>query len=457
MPNAAFQEKHGVYKFDNGFTYTQSFDAYVYNSAYSVENDIRQYFPEPKDIDESYGSRIIRYSDKSGLSDLEDGWRIFRPNNYQSVDSNFGPIKSIHRYNQNILFFQEGAFGNCMVDERVIQQDVNQISVILGEGSVLGKPVYASNINGSIHGNSVITTNNSLMFYDNIANGIMLYQSSRTQGQSSVELSMVAGIHKTMKTRFNKRMNSMNKLLNYADPNYTSPLGYKPAFKEHVGVSAILNKDNIYFSFFDVDTVQDTPVSVPYDVAEHDTVGYNTTIKKFVSFYDFASPIYETLYNDILAVEPKDLGSVWIFNDKAIKSSYYDTLHDSSITFLVSGNNRLDKLYTNITFTTDVTRDGIDLRTETFKDLRIWNEHQDTGVFSLEYNKNLIRRMRRWNVTIPRALPKDGADRKDVRIRSKYIYSKFTFDNNNDKKMILNNIVFKYLISREEYSSLKQR
>jgi len=451
MTRASYQEKAGTYQYIDGTSYTQPYDLYVYNSTYSLDRKLKSYTPKPYNFTDIANDIIIKYSEKNIPLDINDNWKKWKTNNYQTVNSSQGGITSIHNWNNNILFLQPKGMGICKVNERITYQGVNDVSTVLGTGDILSKPQYKSLINGSIHGNSVIVTNNSVMYYDNEARGIMMYQVAYT-GASNANLSKTTGINKTIRNNFTKEIIGKDKLLNHL-PYYTFPT---PGSNKnlHVGVNAIALNDEIYYSFFDIGiNSSSSGIDVEYQI--EDTVGFSNILKAYMSYYDFSSPIYESVYGNLLSVHPTNLGSLWIHSADANRGEFYGTFYNSSITYLANGKSPLDKLYTNIEYNTDaVDTNGVDLRTDTFNKVSIWNEHQSTGEFDLIYNKNIKRRMRKWHITIPRAEKLTSTDRNDSRIRSKYIYAKFSFLNNANKKISLDTMSFKFNVSEDNYGKI---
>jgi len=450
MKRASYQEKAGTYQYIDGTSWVQPYDLYVYNSAYSLDRNLKKYIPKPYNFTDINGDAMIKYSEKNIPLNITDKWKEWKTNNYQTVNAIQGDLTSIHNWNNNILFLQPSGMGICKVNERVTYQGVNDISTVLGTGDILSKPQYKSLINGSIHGNSVIVTNNSVMYYDNEARGIMMYQVAYT-GASNANLSKTTGINKTIRNKFVKEILNTDKLLNHK-PSTGFPLPGEKIYL-HAGVNAISLNDNVYYSFFDVDTFSGS-IQTEYQI--QDTVGFSNILKAFKSYYDFSSPIYDSIYGNLLGVHPTTLQSIWIHKG-GIKGEFYGISYNSSITYLANGKSPLDKLYTNIEYNSNVTEDtGVDVRNETFNSMKIWNEHQSTALTALIPNNNIKRRMRKWHITIPRAEKLSPTDRNDVRIRSKYIFAEFSFINNNNKKFSLDTMAFKFNISEEERKNLKQ-
>lgn len=129
---------------------SQSIPQNVYNTAYSSQPILTPKFSHNSIItkqDQLFNFRC-RYSDKKENNELVDSWTIFRAANYIDVDPNYGKITALKTFKNNLIFFQEDAFGIFSVNERVAVTDNNNQQILLGSGGVLSRYDYVSTSNG---------------------------------------------------------------------------------------------------------------------------------------------------------------------------------------------------------------------------------------------------------------------------------------------------------------------
>ena len=129
---------------------SQSIPQNVYNTAYSSQPILTPKFSHNSIItkqDQLFNFRC-RFSDKKENNELVDSWTIFRAANYIDVDPNYGKITALKTFKNNLVFFQENAFGIFSVNERVAVTDNNNQQILLGSGGVLSRYDYVSTSNG---------------------------------------------------------------------------------------------------------------------------------------------------------------------------------------------------------------------------------------------------------------------------------------------------------------------
>lgn len=130
--------------------FKQTTPQYLYNTAYSLTKTIGQKYSiisyDIKDK-QSYPYRC-RYSEKKENGELEDSWQNFKAANYIDVDPNYGKITGLKRFKNNLMFWQERAFGAFSVNERTAIQDSSNHEILLGSGGMLSRYDYVSTTSG---------------------------------------------------------------------------------------------------------------------------------------------------------------------------------------------------------------------------------------------------------------------------------------------------------------------
>lgn len=116
-----------------------------YNRIYSDNNRSINTFYEKPDNNEvvQYPNRIY-YSQLKTNGELIDNWQIFKPADFIDADSRYGDITELLSRNNELYFWQSGAFGKLSVNERSLITDDNGETIQLGQGGVLQRTDYLS-------------------------------------------------------------------------------------------------------------------------------------------------------------------------------------------------------------------------------------------------------------------------------------------------------------------------
>lgn len=146
--------------------YTQSTDAYLYNTAYNVLSDIRTWYPDltTKGETNDYDTRI-HFSERKINNEKIDNWLQYRSSNFLDVDSRYGKITAMKLFKDRLTFWQEHAFGLLAVNERVLINDVNDVQLQLGTGGVLERFDYVSQIYGMKKNQQAYATSDSALYW----------------------------------------------------------------------------------------------------------------------------------------------------------------------------------------------------------------------------------------------------------------------------------------------------
>lgn len=184
---------NGEYKIQNkrvdqiGSTYSQEHDSYRYNSGYSCSTNIIPRVSDTRTAGETniYDTRI-NYSSKKTNNETIDSWLDFKSNNFLDVDTRFGQITDLKLFKDKLLFWQDNATGIISTNERTILQSTDDASIILGDGSVLQRFDYITQIYGQKPNQyCTCSTNDRLYWWDEARKDILQY----TDGFSVTPLS----------------------------------------------------------------------------------------------------------------------------------------------------------------------------------------------------------------------------------------------------------------------------
>lgn len=169
--------------------YSQNKNSYMYNSGYSCRPNLIPKTPDNKTAGETdtYDTRI-HYSNRKTNNESIDSWVDFKSNNFLDVDTRFGEITDLKLFKDKLMFWQNNAAGIISTNERTILQSTDDASIILGDGSVLQRFDYISQIYGQKPNQyTSCATNSNLYWWDEYRKEILHY----VEGYNVVPLSTV--------------------------------------------------------------------------------------------------------------------------------------------------------------------------------------------------------------------------------------------------------------------------
>lgn len=128
--------------------YTQTTPMYQYNSAYSIDPTAKQYAAQSiEEVSDTVDTRVV-YAGPKQNGERIDSWSKFQASNYIDVDSKYGQLTQLKSFHNQLLFWQENAFGVLSVNERVQITDDSNMPLMLGTGGVLQRYDYVLTTNG---------------------------------------------------------------------------------------------------------------------------------------------------------------------------------------------------------------------------------------------------------------------------------------------------------------------
>jgi hypothetical protein len=176
-------------------------------------------------------------------------------------------------------------------------------------------------------------------------------------------------------------------------------------------------------------------------VAEREaTVVFSENIDAFSGFYSFTPTTYINDSARYFSPNP-DVPTELHVHEEGERGVFYDKDPSrSSIRLIVNPKGDYTKVFNTIEYLGQMKdSNGNDIVTETFDTIRVYNEYQDTGEIPLVNIENIRRRMRTWRTNVPRS----GTE--FARIRNPYTTIELSFLNNEDKEIVINDIITYYL------------
>lgn len=398
---------------------------FIYNFAYSNEEDLQPSFPEPLSGEEVdiFPTRIYA-SDVKISGEIVNSWRRFRTQSFIEINSAHGPINAIVNNLDRIISLQDDAMGTASVNERQVAQTQTGEATILGNSGVLPRFDYITKHTGSRHQFGLVLSPNSLYFYD-VSDGVLY----RFDGQKINPISQVGELNQFFYNNFRGELLRNDNPIHDADLNFNT---YNP-----LGITGTYD-----FRFNEVLFTFHTFLNGEY-VAK--TLAYNENGSTFTSFYSFTPNVYLNDRENVFspgrpvqslfgAGDPPQQHKLYIHN-KGERGVFYDNPpEDSYIEMIVNPDSPSSKIFTNLEWNSEVyDSSGNNTFDETVDNITISNEYQTLPALT-QYQ----RRFRTWRATIPR----EATTR--ARLRGHYMRMRYTFNNSNDRKFVLSGVTTIY-------------
>lgn len=410
------------------------------NTVYSLENNIKKFFPRPLLFNETevWDNRVY-YSGIKINGETQDSWEAFQANNYWDVEGSYGPINSLIALQDKVYFIQEKGFGLLYIDPMALIPTSNGVPLIVGQGAVIQKHDYISTDTGTKHQWSVSRSPNSILFVDSLNKKVFNFTSNGLQSISDTKLE---------RNVFN---NNIRGSIVITD---------NPILKTGIITT---------YDYFNDEYLITLLNSGSGDNTLHDlTISYNEKVAAFNSFYSFTPSLYFNNRKQLWSNNPNIFSALYIHNIGSY-CTFYNTVYPSTVKLLVNPNTKYSKIYNNFIWNTESIQDNnladyttqINNATDTFKQIRIYNDYQNTDFITLDpiTTKNIRRVERQWNLQVPRnkvlyttspttnIFTDIGTKLFGERIRDKYAKIDLIYDNAINNRFIVNSFQTKYLIS----------
>jgi hypothetical protein len=398
-------------------------DSYIVNPVYAQQNNVEnKFFAKDFALNtvEAFPHRLWASAKKIDGENL-NSWRNFKDNNFIDVEGIYGPINKVVNFQDKLIFYQTRAFGIGSINERSVVTDNNGIELTVGTGNVLDSFRYLSTTTGSTHQFGVVKSNVGLYHYD-----VILRKFYRFSGEGTAPLSDIHGLSSFFGSTINNEIVTEDITLRATDP---------------VGIHGVYDHrhNRMLFTFLKVNE------PIPGQAAENFTIGYNEALDAFESFYSFIPGIYLNTGRRLLSVDSANQNNVYL-HDEGVKCSFYGANpEESSITLLVAPDSDAVKIFNNLEYNSEISLNGVDIPAETLSALQIDNDYQTSANIPLIVNANIKRRMRLWRYTIGRD---QNSANQNARFRDYSIFLKLIYDNNNNKRLVLHDIIITYTPSR---------
>ena len=415
-----------------GFEYNQTKQLYLYNSVYSQQISAQYAISELLDTStETNFDCLVKASNVKTNGELSDSWTKFNANEELEVDSNYGEIKAIATISDKLLFWQEDAFGVLSVNVRSLIQDSVSSELVLGTGGVLDRYDYLSTSIGAYNRDGFVSSDRSIYWFYDKDTSIYKFDSSIS--------------------------------------NLTKDKGLWSWFKNNW--SADYSVHGIY------DREYNEVIFTLYKYSDQTgyTLAFNELTDQFTSFYDFVPYLYIDYKDGYLSTKrfASDARSLLFFHNSEINHRCrfyslkpYDTTdtsntYASTVSLIHNEDYPLTKVYDNILYISSATdSDNIEQYSETFDQIRCYNDYQNTDWVDLTYGTNVMHRERNWTLAVPRNLVNEDytsypniftdlstSKEYEERMRDKYMVLELSYDNTGTFRFVVPFIGIRYRVS----------
>lgn len=144
-------------------------DEYAIPVVFHKENTLQNYLVTGAGVDfvNEYDNRVYMSNTKTN-GELLDNWAVFEALKYKDVNGEYGPINKLETFNDNVVFFQDKAFGTLAVNPRSVIQDAGGNDLTFGVGGGIVDFNYISNSIGSTHQWGIQRTHTGIYFFDSL-------------------------------------------------------------------------------------------------------------------------------------------------------------------------------------------------------------------------------------------------------------------------------------------------
>ena len=379
-----------------------------YNKVYSTDDFLQTYSGDNTKIREVSRSETEIIASKVKIpGEFIESWVDFRPNEVQYLDGKYGPINGLLNHWDEVYAWQDFAVAKIAINPRVQTQGEDGVSIELGSGKVLHDYQYLSTKSGSINKWSIVSTNSGIYYFDGNNKQLQRIQ----PGSGVQEVSEAKGLHTFLHNNIDRSI--------IENDNPVTGKGVVAGYDTVNG--------DIYTTFLQ-------------EGAKDITVSFNEKVNAYVSFYSFIPTRY-IIKGDRFYTVPKSNDSLWLHDVENYQQYYNGAKEESYITLMVNTDvPNVDKIFNSIEFDSEVTLDDIDDPKGTITSIEAWNTYQESGRIPLVVGKNIKRKFRTWRAMIPREKGKRN------RLRDKWLFLKLGFNPEDNKKLILHDIIINYTV-----------
>lgn len=371
------------------------------NSVYSQSNNFFSGidFDESLNLD-SYPSSIAWSLTKNAGAEIDE-WTHIILSSTLALDGDKGDVTALKRFQNSILAFQPKGISEILFNSRTQLSTQDGVPVEIGNSGKVDGKRYVTGKYGVTNKWSIAEGKSALYFVDNINKAFCSFTGSGIDNLSE-------------KLGFGAWFRSLNKTEAWTPKNFGNVLSFYDR----------INSD-VYLVRSDLD-------------GEAPCLVYSETLGAFSSFYDYGSiPMMTNVGDRFISFARHRL---W-FQNEGLYCNFFGNQYPWWVTYRVTPNPYGDKIWTNIEYRADAYRvldedgssvvgeghlldggdfagePGIYMPDETFDQIKVWNEYQQTSNIAT----SSIKKFRTWRLAIPRAVVTDTNKYGLDRIRNPWV------------------------------------
>ena len=399
------------------------YENFQLQSALSYFDTVRGFATKPQDFVEinDNPNRWHWSNLKQPHNQKIDKFRQFEELSNRDIDGNHGEITGSSILASNMYSFQDNAFGRMRINERAVtQSDIGDIQ--LGEGGTMDGVDYISTDFGTIHRDSVISSDKSIYWIDALKRAIIRFGGD---GMSKIS--------------------DMKELHTYLQPRLSNLVGKEDIINGN-GITASFDYENndVYFTIKDQSNAKTDEWKVIDDIPEtHNgnlTLLYNEELQLFQSIITAYPTMYFRYANYLYSVNETGKGKIFKYNEGS-KGYFFNKYFYSYLRFNVNYQSRFVKKFDTSIW--NVNLDSLsNIETVSFTSEEVKHSYDDLSDETVNLNGFKI------NNVINRVKYREGLLRFPIRERSsgkprltgKSMKVEIWFKNSGNKLFSLSNI-----------------
>lgn len=380
----------------------------LYNTVYNQSQDfIASNYLRDSDLIVNSFPNTIYWSLSKTLREEIDTWAAITLTNTLDMDGDKGRINAIRRYNNNLLVFQDTGLAQILYNENMQITSTEGVPIEIANSGLVSGKRYLSNTVGCENKWTIVTGEDSIYFMDNYNKGIY---------------------------KFNGNLN-----------NLTSSLGFN-SWSDDIKIGKWLpeNNDGSFLSGYDRQNKE------VHFMNNTESLVYSEQLGLFMTFMDIKrTPFIFNVKDKVIATNRE--GATADYNLYELNTGNYNSLFGTSYPFYVqvtaNPEPTKDKVFNTLEFRADslyynsAGEQKVDSDKLPFHTFKIWNEYQDSGNMTLQYNNgvsNLKRKFRIWRINNFR-----NVGSRD-RIRNPWAFLKLINNGYENSKVVLHDMVMYY-------------
>lgn len=382
-----------------------------YNNGYNIRNEINSDIAfDPNSIRSNDLPTRIYYSDLKPIDSVQDNYRVILPLNFHDLDLSAGEIMHHVNLNGELFTWQVRKLQRQYFNTRGQLQTTNNLSIVIGDGSVLSRDGQTISIIGTTHKWSVIRGKsqggNDVFYWINTE----LKKACRIALDGTVSLADIEGMQSFFANnlrwvathdnpasgsgiagvwddrnfealwtmRGHKDVVAWDSLASYSVGEVVS---FVPAV-----FSTYEQTGEIYISLTNSNLNNNPESSIGFwQLIPHTdnnyyneyTVAFNEQKNQFTTFYTFKPTIYLKYKDTLLSPDPQAPNTVYIHNVGGYCQWYNGNNEDGHITLVYSGDNNMVKMLHSLLLGVNPAPSRVDIYTQDHHTFMLTNDMED--------------------------------------------------------------------------------